>query len=762
MSAATTFGMPDLAVTSAEDNMELGSDYGNADGDIDLDFYLEEDAGQDEDLVLDDARSVAGRTPQNHDHNMEEPENDGSAGDGQHDNASIPDVHLTDASEIALDDTFMAIHSEPNVQQHDNIVDEDLIDYSDDEEEVAVVISQDHNDGSALEQVENDYEKSLDETAGRSAHGNQDVAQELSSPQIVSTITAASGDRSPSRTVSADDQGDNEHTEGQSTETGEADIAQTVENVPDTYQSPNLPAQETQHHEYAQGKVANHSPSEEVNDEEYIDNEDNAPMPKSPLHPITVEFEGYEAYLFQMNLHDDYLFPSEQEFIATKDLNAFFKVLRDEMISKGSLTDAEELAMDLPSLHLTYREVDSFLCQDTTLAELVDIYQLLQDQDGFKDPPPFPIYLYREERVSVRLDRLRVNASEGRGTKDLEFFLTQEEHDPQQDWSSDYDGYPNDDYYDGQSGAHPDDQPDDHFDENPEAQYDQSVAYRNDQADGYADANPVDEYNQAGAYQDDQADDYVDGNPGDQEGTQDDVDGNSGDQDDAQNDVDGNSGDEDGTHDDVDGNLGDQDGTQDDADGNPDDQDSLEDDDGGYPSEEDAARSPQGAKICATPLQNVGDDRQPAWTEGDGGESDAFKSGETEDRSAKTQPDDIIEPLSKQVEEEDQINYEDEDYISYEDDEGANVDHKAEVHPRDASKPMQPENEKAAVTSPEEEYLIDFSDDEEDAPVAPKPQSQTHLNQSVSSHSVKRSLSDSEDGTDHLDGSQGAKRARPS
>ncbi|KAF2143447.1 uncharacterized protein K452DRAFT_171279 [Aplosporella prunicola CBS 121167] len=117
MAMAAT-NLPGLHVTAPDEDMEISSDYERIGEEIDVDIDLTVDPShhEDEDYMLEDARSERGQEHENKDDIMLDGDGDGGYDeDGiMQDDASLPDEHLTDASEIGYVD--VDVKETPQVQ----------------------------------------------------------------------------------------------------------------------------------------------------------------------------------------------------------------------------------------------------------------------------------------------------------------------------------------------------------------------------------------------------------------------------------------------------------------------------------------------------------------------------------------------------------------------------------------------------------------------------------------------------------------------
>ncbi|KAH0069213.1 hypothetical protein KCU96_g17488, partial [Aureobasidium melanogenum] len=477
---ATTL-QPSFGLQQPEDSMEISSEYGNMDADIDID------------LDAPDAPDTNMQSFQVDDHQMQED----PRSDRPDDDLMIDDSHLDDTDRMMQDD------APPHEQ------DEELLDFSEDEEDVPMnpaepsqseihlvaepeppaeqpliaeepvevvqsevaselltegvqpittqaapseevveqpqivsaeeqepvtdqIVTKDQSDSVAqepLEQVAQSEPQSVAQkeaqpsTAADSAEQPEAHAQES---VVESTETSNATNEDLEEAVRVSQQ---EPTQDQHPEQGNDDIQPGVAQEDDEQPAKRtLTRQETD--------LSNYTVPDDYSRERQV----NSPT-VTGLHPTIVEYQENEVYLFPSRdpaVPEQYLLQNEN--LVTTSLGDLLQACRTAL--GDGISEDEELVLGVEELDL-YVSEDSTPAFSTSFSELLDMYLQLHKLDGNDSPPPFRVSLTTKTRFSIRLASITQAISEGKGFSQLSF-LQYYEYDeptelPDEDFDDDFD-----------------------------------------------------------------------------------------------------------------------------------------------------------------------------------------------------------------------------------------------------------------------------------------------------------------------------------
>lgn len=490
---------PTFGLQQPEDSMEISSEYGNMDADIDIDL----DAP---DAVDTNMHSFQQQSFQQDDHHMQED----PKSDRLDDDLMIDDSNLDDPDRIMQDDA-------PVPQEQD----EELLDFSEDEEDVPMNAAEHTEPESHLEPQ---YQAPIEQSAPVEEpveHVQSEVASELLTKGVqpvdnTATQTEDTQQQSEAQQPIRDQDATNEKPENvaqaQSThevtsepqpETQEeaqpspaADSAEQTkpsahETVIESTEFPNATndnvdesahaAHPTENEHKEQGNdnvetgVAQEADEEsfqpsltrqETDLSNYTVPEDysrerqaNSPT-VTGLHPTIVEYQENEVYLFPSRdpaVPEQYLLQNEN--LVTTSLGDLLQACRTAL--GDGISEDEELVLGVEELDLYVSEVsfehlafysytatnnvhqDSTPAFSTSFSELLDMYLKLHRLDGNDNPPPFRVSLTTKTRFSNRMAAITQAISEGKGFSQLSF-LQYYEYDeptelPDEDFDDDFD-----------------------------------------------------------------------------------------------------------------------------------------------------------------------------------------------------------------------------------------------------------------------------------------------------------------------------------
>jgi hypothetical protein len=336
--------------------MDITSEFHhNDDIEIDLDLDGTFPLHQDEDLILEDAaepfHQALDEISYEDDDIMfdDDLEGEGMVQDNQ-DNLTIPDEHLTDASELAHDDSINAVA--------DQIADpDDLVDYDLDDE----ISGEPDTVEQTLREVEAEYAQTLDALASPTAEQvvHADSFAEIAPATHVSPPQSEQV-ASPSNATFVQPVSDTEATSSHfaAAETTQSEEHPQSSNAPDSpgekqgnqYASPTYDQSESP--QAAHG--ASQDPAMSLTDQDGETYEPNS----TPLHPVTVLYHENQISLFPPREENDaQTYFLEDESIAHQSIYELLQACRT--VLGDTIREEDELEMDIAELGLCISEVGS-------------------------------------------------------------------------------------------------------------------------------------------------------------------------------------------------------------------------------------------------------------------------------------------------------------------------------------------------------------------------------------------------------------------
>ncbi|KAI5209093.1 hypothetical protein E4T39_01167 [Aureobasidium subglaciale] len=448
---------PSFSLQQPEDSMEISSEYGNMDADIDID------------LDAPDAADTNMMSFQQDDHQMQED----PRSDRPDDDLMIDDSNLEDTDRMMQDDA-------PPPQEQD----EELLDFSEDEEDVPMNPAEPHQpelqhapqpeapvqqttiQEEPVEQVQSEVASELLAEGVQpidSLDTERDAAQvqpQVEAPQTVTDATVTSHEPSHPDQVSPDQTTQSEpRPQVQEEAQPVVDTASTKQNetpvqdpVVESTEIPSAsnnisdqnvqatPEDLTEENHQEEGNDNDETSLTQGDDDQSVqrtltrqetdlsnytvpDDYSRERQPNSPtvtgLHPTIVEYQENEIYLFPSRdpaVPEQYLLQNEN--LVTTSLGDLLQACRTALAD--NIGEDEELVLGVEELDLFVSE-DSTPAFSTSFSELLDMYLQLHKFDGNDNPPPFRVSLSTKTRFSNRLASITQAISEGKGFSQLPF-----------------------------------------------------------------------------------------------------------------------------------------------------------------------------------------------------------------------------------------------------------------------------------------------------------------------------------------------------
>ncbi|PVI04765.1 hypothetical protein DM02DRAFT_611145 [Periconia macrospinosa] len=392
----TAWATPGFELNPLSDVMDIHSDRGvdvdNVDVDIDFD-PSRSPATYGDDLSLKDAVLEGEPGPQ--------------TASADQDDFMVDNEDLIEEDTIAYEEDAVIV-DEPSANQNevDHSVDDDLIDYSDDEED-----STPKEDGISkntdLTSARNDTAASVAEsgpteigpTSTEIEHTAVDPADEYDESKIDELETTG-------------EPGENWQ------EAQEAAHQQELSIYADVDSNDAQPEENEYDHEDQGAQKQDNS--EDVEYVAHASNDIHSPSGQEiELHPVTINYSGAELWLFKHHDYEDsgdYLV--EDTSITNKPISSVLEACRSAL--GEDVTDDIELGFRLDNFRNIELYQDHSSCAFITLEHIVGLYLQLHAQDGISDPESFYMTLLSRPRVSALFNALNEAASEGIGHVGLE------------------------------------------------------------------------------------------------------------------------------------------------------------------------------------------------------------------------------------------------------------------------------------------------------------------------------------------------------
>jgi hypothetical protein len=406
---------PSFQLTVAADVMDFQPDSGQDFDDGDIDLELGSPHRVDDDVVLNDAGLDIQTTS------------------GDQDDFMADNEDLIDEDIINYDDFPGDEHSTNNgeLAQRDTTNDEeDLIDYSDDEEEPPSAVSSAFpNKPAALEKVEVKEQPVIsasspaaeiapDEEFSYEYLQETEPGQEITNESVQATQDEPGPD-GVSQVDGDDDQKISHDTKDELFADAEADSSDPQpkeNNDSDTL----LPSHDQ-------------DPSELLNDETVVNETTDQSHSPVQSHQITINYDGAELWLFKQHdyensgdflIEESHLVP--EGALSNKPISSVLEACRKALGS--DITDDLELGFRLDNFRNIELYQDHSACAFLTLEYIVNLYLQLHAQDGICDPESFYMTLIARPRVSALFNVLNEAAAKGSGhvglNKDIAAGLT--------------------------------------------------------------------------------------------------------------------------------------------------------------------------------------------------------------------------------------------------------------------------------------------------------------------------------------------------
>ncbi|KAF2277241.1 uncharacterized protein EI97DRAFT_457944 [Westerdykella ornata] len=361
------------------------------------------------------------------------------------------DLVLEDAGDASVgsladaqDEATVPVNLANSADAPGTVFDEDLIDYSDDEDQpqesfeavANVEVSEQqhvsavqppspphvpaddlHNDSTADEGADNAADVYADEGEG-AAHQEwpqtwgQGEEEQWDQPQTDATYA---------ETAQADeDEGQAEEQQQQGGLSGDSHEPSAVAQNHEVDKDPNTDVDTTEDGKDANARFPPQGPQDETVDPSYseADNVDAGPTLQSgALYPVTVNYNGAESWLFKPRDFDTDDWLLEDESIANEPFLYLIHACRAKL--NDQLGNETELGLRFDSFQGLELYEDCTACAYSTLNEFLDIYTTLHSQDDQTDPEPFYVTLQFRPRVSALVSDLKKAVQEGIGFSGL-------------------------------------------------------------------------------------------------------------------------------------------------------------------------------------------------------------------------------------------------------------------------------------------------------------------------------------------------------
>lgn len=396
---------------SAADAMDVHSDSGFdfGDGDIELDLEPAPSAYHhdgDDDVSIHDAATDGGLElhPDSVDQDDFMADNDDLI---EPDNIEYGNEDATVVGQSPMSDsaTTPAQTLEP--------ADEDLIDYSDDEDEQQPRHDQGieyHEGNDAQGEVSAVSQVSLEEDLQAPASAEEDHDEHRSEHSAPQDTTGQDTAVSESR----DHESPQSHQEPQPQANDEAYTHQDSEDGGILLQEPESPGNEAED---------NHGNNHSIT-QDGADNTDLAAAPvsqdnePSELRPVTVNYGGNDLWLFkQYDTDDSGDWLLEDVSLAGSSMSDLFQACRSAL--GDDVSNETEIGFRFDHLHNLELYEDNTACVAVALERLVDLYHTLHAQDGDNEPECFYVTLQFRPRFATLLADIAKYAEQGSGFSGL-------------------------------------------------------------------------------------------------------------------------------------------------------------------------------------------------------------------------------------------------------------------------------------------------------------------------------------------------------
>lgn len=409
---------PSLQVTAATEDMEISSEIGRFDNnDVDLDLTGDHVSDQDEDLMLEDAKSETGMAPSIHDQDMnqesfmyDERENIQDTG-AMEDDAIFFDEHLTDASiEEPVDTSIQDFNEEPSQSQpfDDDFAFADVGEAQVEEQPQLTISgpmipSAEHIPQPPLNaQAANEDRVHVRDFDGKGIPRNDGGPEVLHQNELDPNVSASQMNDSTvhddSTPTVAKGEDSNAASEAQATlnQDPARHHADADDTATDSQEETNL--LESQNRDHGDLEYAASQPQ---------------PNPATTYHSITVNYQDSDISLFPPRTQlGSQMYFLQDSSLASRSIGDLLQACRG--VLGTTITEEQELQLEIHDLDLTIGE-ESAHALSTSFSELLEVYLSLYRLDGFHEPDPLYVKLTTKTKFSAQLSLLRGAVAEGRG-----------------------------------------------------------------------------------------------------------------------------------------------------------------------------------------------------------------------------------------------------------------------------------------------------------------------------------------------------------
>ncbi|KAK4983277.1 hypothetical protein LTR50_007328 [Elasticomyces elasticus] len=439
---------PHIAIP--EDNMEISSEFGHIDGDIEIDFdgtnYQFDQPARDNDYMLEDFQSETldeGENPNNDDIMFDE---DGLGRVNEHDQMmqddfTTYDEEFQDASEIEQQHADLGVEANESTflqSGDDGLYDEEPLDVDITNARVYGDQMQSYTEyGEPLQRSE----AATPAAASCETHGPDGTATQEGFAPSISHNGNQEQLRQPTPT---------EHTglAGFAQEEGYPDTQPTVYDQTDEHHAfyPNLTddtavaselpllglhADASSHESnltsgaqldasnQAQASGRTPDPEYAVGSEGSQNQQDSGVLTLTSDNRIILVYKDHAYPMFPTgdNVPDEIYFLNDKNF-ASRSLGDLFQECRNLLASHA--TEEDELKLTFHNLGLCISE-DCTSAFTASISEISEVYAQLQEQDGVEDIAPLYVTLSKRVNFSSRLSSLKQAAAEGKGISQLQY-----------------------------------------------------------------------------------------------------------------------------------------------------------------------------------------------------------------------------------------------------------------------------------------------------------------------------------------------------
>ncbi|KAF2124776.1 hypothetical protein P153DRAFT_400859 [Dothidotthia symphoricarpi CBS 119687] len=400
-----TQAVPGIDISAADDDMDVHSDNGFdfGDGDIELDLEPAPSAyhNDDDDVSIQDAATDGGPELQTY--------------PADQDDFMADNDDLIEPDDIEYGDDEVVAMSDPVTTQAQTPppVDEDLIDYSDDDEEQPLQDDQgtEYHEGTDVQDetpavlqdsLEEDLHVPTPADDVRDGESNEYGAHQDTTEQ---DAVAVKSDHHESP---------NSHHEPQSKADDEEFAHQDSDDGGILLQEPELPGDEAEDNHSDYPGVAQDDVDVVESTTTHVPEENGS----SELRPVTVNYGGNDLWLFKQYDADnsgDWLL--EDLALAGSRISDLFQACRSAL--GDDVSNETEIGFRFDHLHNMELYEDNTACVAVSLERLVDLYHTLHAQDDDSEPESFYVSLQFRPRFATLLADVAKYAEQGSGFSGL-------------------------------------------------------------------------------------------------------------------------------------------------------------------------------------------------------------------------------------------------------------------------------------------------------------------------------------------------------